>query len=320
MLQEINNTRGELEDVTARLNQAEHRLRADTLKQRAQHLRDEKTHLMKRKEDLELQTNEMNLPFPEARERLMNRIKQDNAEIKQQEKEIGEMRKMIDSYQRNVKEISNELNGVQGKPGENEDAQKFEILYQKEKEIQEFTTKFETEKAEYEQQITNLQAVIPPLLEHMQKNLARQNKLPGRDAVDEMKKDLNFKQRQLNDAEMTAAKLQIEVEARTADLDKIRNLETRIDKEMETVAEGINKMEDEMQNKFTKVDDLQSGFEEEKQRLNLIKQLVAKYKAQLSKQTTYHAVRHDTRRNQILQSDIYTRLNDIEKRLIGNES
>merc|ERR1712127_390827 len=34
LLQEINNTRGELEDVTARLNQAEHRLRADTLKQR----------------------------------------------------------------------------------------------------------------------------------------------------------------------------------------------------------------------------------------------------------------------------------------------
>ena len=47
---------------------------------------------MKRKEDLELQTNEMNLPFPEARERLMNRIKQDNAEIKQQEKDIAEIK------------------------------------------------------------------------------------------------------------------------------------------------------------------------------------------------------------------------------------
>jgi hypothetical protein len=45
-------------------------------------LRDEKHHLSKRKEDLELQTNEMNLPFPEARERLMNRIKEDNAQIK----------------------------------------------------------------------------------------------------------------------------------------------------------------------------------------------------------------------------------------------
>jgi intraflagellar transport protein 74 len=94
-------------------------LKADTLKQRAQHLRDEKSHLIKRKEDLELQTNEMNLPFPEARERLMNRIKQDNAEIKQQEKEIGEIRKMIDTYQRNLKDINAELSG---KPTDNDDA------------------------------------------------------------------------------------------------------------------------------------------------------------------------------------------------------
>lgn len=54
---------------------------------------------MKRKEDLELQTNEMNLPFPEARERLLNRIKQDNAEIKQCEKDISDIRKIIETYQ-----------------------------------------------------------------------------------------------------------------------------------------------------------------------------------------------------------------------------
>ena len=49
---------------------------------------------------MELQTNEMNLPFPEARERFMNRIKEDNAEIKQQDKEIAEVRKMNDQYNR----------------------------------------------------------------------------------------------------------------------------------------------------------------------------------------------------------------------------
>jgi intraflagellar transport protein 74 len=131
----------------------------------------------------------------------------------------------------------------------------------------------------------------------MQKNLGRQNKLPTQNAVDEMKKDLNFKQRQLNDAEMTAAKLQIEVEARNADLDKISNLESRIDKEMETVAEGINKMEDEMQNKFMRVDDLAGQFEEEKVRLVLIRQMVEKYKAKLSQQVNYGTVKHETRKN-----------------------
>ena len=87
------------------------RLRADTLKQRAQHLRDEKTQLAKRKEDLELQTNEMNLPFPEARERLMNRIKQDNAEIKMQEKELADSRKIVETYTKSIRDIENDLSG-----------------------------------------------------------------------------------------------------------------------------------------------------------------------------------------------------------------
>ena len=86
-------------------------------------MREEKTALLKRKEDLELQSNELNLPFPEARERFMNRIKQDNAEIKQQDKEVADLRKMIDNYNRNIKEIENELRdkpregGAQGMSG-----------------------------------------------------------------------------------------------------------------------------------------------------------------------------------------------------------
>ena len=73
------------------------------------HLKEEKAALIKRKDDLELQTNEMNLPFPEARERLLNRIKQDNAEIKQLEKDVADVRKMIETYQRNIKEIEQDL-------------------------------------------------------------------------------------------------------------------------------------------------------------------------------------------------------------------
>jgi hypothetical protein len=79
-------------------------------------------------------------------------------------------------------------------------------------------------------------------------------------------------------------------------------------------------MEDDMANKFTKAHMLTAGFEDEKKRITHIKDLVNTYKNALSKQTTYHAVKHDTRKNQIMQSDVYNRLNEIEKRLIGNES
>ena len=135
-----------------------------------------------------------------------------------------------------------------------------------------------------------------------------------------MRKDLNFKQRQLSEAESTAASLQVEVESRKADLEKITNLEGRMDKEMEVYAENINRMEDEMANKFTRVEELQANHETEKARLKSIRQQVASYRNGIAKQSTYHAIKHDTRRNTILQSDIYNRLNEVEKRLITNES
>jgi len=51
----------------------------------------------------------MNLPLPEARERLQNRIKEDNAELKALDKDYIEMRKMVDTYSKNVKEIDKDL-------------------------------------------------------------------------------------------------------------------------------------------------------------------------------------------------------------------
>ena len=75
-----------------------------------------------------------------------------------------------------------------------------------------------------------------------------------------------------------------------------------------------------MTNKFTKTDDLKQQFDEEKVRLGMIKKFINCYRNGLSKQITYHSMKHDTKKNQILQSEIYNRLNDIEKKLIQNES
>lgn len=89
---------------------------------------------------------------------------------------------------------------------------------------------------------------------------------------------------------------------------------------MQQVSDQITKMEDEIANKFVKVDDVARNFDNDKERMYTIKQHVNQYKNGLSKQTTYHSMKHDTKKNQIMQSDIYSRLNEIEKRLISNES
>jgi predicted nucleic acid-binding Zn-ribbon protein len=104
------------------------------------------------------------------------------------------------------------------------------------------------------------------------------------------------------------------------DLEKVKNLEGRIKKEMEQAQEKIQGMEQEISHKFTKTDELRQQFEEEKFRMGKVKKFIQTYKTGLSKQITYHSMKHDTKKNQILQSEIYNRLNDIEKKLITNES
>ena len=59
-------------------------------------------------------------------------------------------------------------------------------------------------------------------------------------------------------------------------------------------------MEDDMHNKFTKTDELKAQFDQEKVRLNSIKKFLQVYKNGLAKQITYHSMKHDTKKNQIL--------------------
>ena len=75
-------------------------------------------------------------------------------------------------------------------------------------------------------------------------------------------------------------------------------------------------MHDDMENKFNNTDNLKVRFDQEKKRMYMIKQFLNIYKNGLTKQITYHSMKHDTKKNQILQSEIYNRLNEMEKKLI----
>lgn len=162
--------------------------------------------------------------------------------------------------------------------------------------------------------------MIASLLEHMQKTMAKQNKLPTQEEYKEMKSDLKFKQGQLEDNETTAARLKVQKENIEQDLNKVKNLEGRIHTDMQSTNTKIEAMQNDMDNKFTRTDEVKADFEREKIRMEAIKRFLNVYKNGLSKQITYHSMKHDTKKNQILQSDIYSRLNEMEKKLIQNES
>ena len=76
-----------------------------------------------------------------------------------------------------------------------------------------------------------LEDTIPKLLEHMSSQVARQTNLPGRKEVQDKKEGLNYNQNLNENAEETLARIRGELETRQHDLEKIKNLEVKIEKE-----------------------------------------------------------------------------------------
>ena len=314
---DINSLRAELDDVNARLKVLDDKLKSDSLRQRAQHLRDERISLLKKKEELELQTNESNLPFGEARDRLRNRIKQDHSEILHCEKKITDLKKIVETYQKNINELEADL--AEQKTDQDE-SHKYEALHKRDREMTQFMETFEETKEAESKQLVQLENTIVTYLEHMSKGIARSTALPSKGDVSNMKGDLAYTKGLVEDSENTLARVKIELEQRQSDLEKINTLEGKIERENKNMDEKLRTMQDEMENKFPKIDHLKSEYENEKKRLVDLKRQLARIKPGLSKHMTSISIQHDTKKNQVLQNEVYKQLVNLEKKIGSNES
>lgn len=317
LIKDINYLRMELDKVNERLRDLDDRLKEDTLRQRAQHLKEERISLLKKKEELELQTNESNLPFAEAREKLRNRIKQDHSEILHSEKKITELKKIIETYQKNINELEADLSEQKT---DQDESKKYEALHKRDREMTQFMENFENTKAEESLQVEQLENTITTLLEHMSKSISKSTAMPSKGDVSNMKGDLVYTKGLVEDSENTYARVKVELEQRQADLDKINTLEGKIDRENKNMDEKLKNMQDEMENKFPKIDQIKSEYDQEKRRLTDLKQQLAKIKPGLSKHMTTQSIKHDTKKNQVLQSEVYKQLNALENKIATNES
>lgn len=80
------------------------------------------------------------MSIPEARDRILARMKEDNQTITQIEKMIKDAKKNIDVYEKRLRELDVAL---EDKKIEEEDKKKYEKLYQRDKEMDEFLNSFD---------------------------------------------------------------------------------------------------------------------------------------------------------------------------------
>lgn len=314
--QEIMKRRNDLDDVSMKLSIAESKLREDPTKERAQQLRDEKSKLQGKKDDLQLQTDEMNLPFPEARERLISKAKDDQAQLKSIEQRIQEIKKLTESYQRQLKEIENELKGNQA---ETTDKNKYEILMERDKEYTEFINNFDSIKNQELEQVIVLEKSIQNILETMSKNIIKMEKPPTKDVAKVEEDDISYKKRMLDNEMNTYELLKHEVDERVNQLKRMENIEENIEKNKKIVKDKMENMQMELDTKYCNLDQLGTKAEAEKKKLVILRAYYSAHKDALKEHVTLSAMKVDKKRIQLLDNDTYKSLGELEKRVSSTE-
>lgn len=105
LISEYNYKQNAMEDLLNRLASAENRLKMDNQKLKGQILKDQIEELETKKTDYAIQLNEAGLSIPEARDRILARMKEDNQTITQMEKMIKDSKKNIDVYEKRLREL-----------------------------------------------------------------------------------------------------------------------------------------------------------------------------------------------------------------------
>eukprot|EP00420_Gonyaulax_spinifera_P025843 CAMPEP_0197917290 /NCGR_PEP_ID=MMETSP1439-20131203/83582_1 /TAXON_ID=66791 /ORGANISM="Gonyaulax spinifera, Strain CCMP409" /LENGTH=419 /DNA_ID=CAMNT_0043539367 /DNA_START=9 /DNA_END=1265 /DNA_ORIENTATION=+ len=251
--QELADSRDDLDQVNARLNILEGQLQSDVLRMHAQSLLHDRREAFERLEILEVEAKQCDLSIPEQREILLARVKNDNGEIVAAEKQISELKMEKERLRTQISDIAADAQEKK----EDSEQQKYEILFTKDREMTEFINSSDGLKQEQEGKLKEKQDNIVQLLENISKTLAIKDVSPEGHLRD-MEDELDFKGKQLTNAESTQQRLEAELSKRQGELDKIQSLDTKINQELQQVEQKMQQYEKEIAVKFDRIEDMKT--------------------------------------------------------------
>ena len=115
--------------------------------------------------------------------------------------------------------------------GGSDETDKYEVLHKKDNEMTQFMQEFPEMKERDSAQLEEYEARIPKILEHMSSQITWSSALPSKEDVKDKKAALDYNEGLVETAEETIVRIRMELETRQNDLEKIKNLEVKIEKE-----------------------------------------------------------------------------------------
>jgi intraflagellar transport protein 74 len=199
--------------------------------------------LLKRERDgLDEELSNNRLDPADARERLLAKVKDDNARILALDKELKSLEEDIAAKKKISADLTADIEERKNDSGERE---KYELLFKRDQEMTEFIDRFQETKEKELTEQRKLQNTVSALLEHISEGMEREKSMPTRQQAEEMKEDLSDKNRELKSSQMTAERLQEELTLRQTELNKIATLDVKIGEELKTLQGKMQQMRDD---------------------------------------------------------------------------
>ncbi|TMW61353.1 hypothetical protein Poli38472_012544 [Pythium oligandrum] len=311
----------ELEMLMHTIHQKEAELSSDRYREEYELLEKQARKLQKEREVMQEEARTAMMDPNEARAVLLAKVKDDKAKMETMEKVLQVAHDENQELRKTLNEIKSELDERTNGNAKDDPAQKYEMLFQRDKEMTAFLESFPGKKEEELKAQRETQLMIIKLLEHISSNMAKEDKLlPGANAanLEEMKSDLTFKERQLESSVTTKQRLTMELQKRQAELDKVNTLDTKISLELSSLLQKMDTMTSDM-NEFGKIDELKETHQQTKQYLQRMKQQYIRRRDAMKQQVTALGIQLENLKQETANHDTAKNLDALEQKLRHHE-
>lgn len=315
LMNDIRVKQGDLERLNQEIEDAETELRRDPYRDDYARLEKMLARVERERTELDAEAKETSLDPAEARERLLARAREDNARLMDLSSQLERTTATVAEKRSVLADLEQDLEERKGDSG---DSKKYEVLYQRDKEMTEFIESFDSTKARAVEEQKQAQRQITALLEHISKGLERQHNMPSKQRVSAMNEDLSFRKRVMESAQTTHQRLLQELAKRNSELEKLETLDSKIGVELKSLNDKINHMNTTMP-EYTDIDSLRAKHEEAKRQLTRTKASYLRRRDLIRQQVRQLSAAYERKKSLLADNNTAKTLQSLEQRLANYE-
>lgn len=312
-LQSVEQQRRQLTDLTLAVNANEDELKQDPLRKKGAQLTADKKMYEEQLRDLNEQEDDETLPFEEAKKRLLKKITDDNVQIQDMDNQKASISNQIKEMKEKLHQLESNLEASKGGRSE-----KHKELQMKDQEMSKYLDAYPEEKKKNVEAVLRAEKNVVTLLRHISSEIGRTSALPSAGEVGQMNSDLAFKQSQFENAESTLQRVQLELNERKQDLERVEELERKMNQEMDNLNQKMNEMRDEIK-VFENLDALKSRAEHEKKMYKARRKTLQKRRDALKVSLKVQVEDFEKKKKSVKESEQIGELEALEKKLRAME-